>query len=83
MRDQWNNKLGFHVLPAIGLEASRTSATCGDSRVSLRRNGGGASLVPYFFCYHITAGIPILILEYTMGKTYRGGAPVTWARINQ
>ena len=45
-------------------------------------NGGGAFLVPYFFAI-ITAGIPILILEYTMGKTYRGGAPVTWARINK
>lgn len=45
-------------------------------------NGGGAFLVPYFFAI-ITAGIPILILEYTMGKTYRGGAPVTWARINR
>ena len=44
--------------------------------------GGGAFLVPYFFAI-ITAGIPILILEYTMGKTYRGGAPVTWARINK
>lgn len=38
--------------------------------------------MPYFFAI-ITAGIPILILEYTMGKTYRGGAPVTWARINR
>lgn len=45
-------------------------------------NGGGAFLLPYFFAI-ITAGIPILILEYTMGKTYRGGAPVTWARINR
>lgn len=45
-------------------------------------NGGGAFLVPYFFAI-ITAGIPILILEYTIGKTYRGGAPVALARLNK
>lgn len=45
-------------------------------------NGGGAFLLPYLFAI-ITAGIPILILEYTMGKTFRGGAPVTWARMNR
>ena len=45
-------------------------------------NGGGAFLVPYFFAI-ITAGIPILILEYTMGKTFKGGAPVTLARMNR
>ena len=45
-------------------------------------NGGGAFLIPYFFAI-VTAGIPILILEYTMGKTYHGGAPVTLARMNK
>ena len=35
-----------------------------------------------FFRYH-NSRYPILILEYTMGKTYRGGAPVTWARMNR
>lgn len=38
-------------------------------------------MLPYFFAI-ITAGIPILIMEYTIGKTYRGGAPVSLARIN-
>jgi len=45
-------------------------------------NGGGAFLVPYLFAI-ITAGIPILILEYTIGKTYRSGAPSALARINR
>ena len=79
MRDQWNSKLGF-LLAAIGSAVGLgniwrfpyTAAT----------NGGGAFLLPYLFAI-ISAGIPILILEYTMGKTYRGGAPVTWARINK
>lgn len=78
-RDQWNSKLGF-LLAAIGSAVGLgniwrfpyTAAT----------NGGGAFLIPYFFAI-LTAGIPILILEYTIGKTYRGGAPVSLARINR
>ena len=44
-------------------------------------NGGGAFLLSYFIAI-ITAGIPILILEYTLGKTYRGGAPGVFSRLN-
>lgn len=79
MRDQWNNKLGF-LLAAIGSAVGlgniwRFPYVAGN-------NGGGAFLLPYFFAI-ITAGIPILILEYTIGKTYKGGAPVALARINR
>ena len=45
-------------------------------------NGGGAFLLPYFFAI-ITAGIPILIMEYTIGKTYHSGAPVAFAKMNK
>ena len=79
MREQWNNKLGF-LLAAIGSAVGlgniwRFPYVAGT-------NGGGAFLIPYFFAI-VTAGIPILILEYTMGKTYHGGAPVTLARMNK
>ncbi len=37
-------------------------------------NGGGAFLVPYLIAL-FTAGIPLLILEYTIGHRYRGSAP--------
>ena len=79
LRDQWNNKLGF-LLAAIGSAVGLGNLW--RFPYVAATNGGGAFLVPYFFAI-ITAGIPILILEYTMGKTYRGGAPVTWARINR
>ena len=79
MRDQWNSKLGF-LLAAIGSAVGLGNLW--RFPYVAATNGGGAFLVPYFFAI-ITAGIPILILEYTMGKTYRGGAPVTWARINR
>lgn len=79
MRDQWNSKLGF-LLAAIGSAVGLGNIW--RFPYIAATNGGGAFLLPYFFAI-ITAGIPILILEYTMGKTFRGGAPVTWARINR
>jgi len=79
LRDQWTNKLGF-LLAAIGSAVGLGNLW--RFPYVAASNGGGAFLLPYFFAI-ITAGIPILILEYTMGKKYRGGAPVTWARINE
>lgn len=78
-RELWNSKLGF-LLAAIGSAVGLGNIW--RFPYTAVENGGGAFLLPYFFAI-ITAGIPILILEYTMGKTYRAGAPVTWARINQ
>src|SRR5699024_10571632 len=45
-------------------------------------NGGGAFFIPYLFAL-LTAGIPILILEFTMGHKYRGAAPLTYRRMNK
>lgn len=42
-------------------------------------NGGGAFLVPYFIAL-FTAGIPILIMEWSLGNKYRGAGP--WAYWN-
>ena len=36
--------------------------------------GGGAFLLPYLFAL-LTAGIPLLLLEYTLGRKYRVGPP--------
>lgn len=78
MRDQWNSKLGF-ILAAIGSAVGLGNLW--RFPYIAATNGGGAFLLPYFFVI-LTAGIPILILEYTMGKNYRGGAAATWARLN-
>lgn len=79
MRDQWNSKIGF-MLAAIGSAVGLGNLW--RFPYVAATNGGGAFLLPYFIAI-ITAGIPILILEYTMGKKYRGGAPVTFARMNK
>jgi len=78
-RESWGSKLGF-LLAAIGSAVGLGNIW--RFPYTAVENGGGAFLLPYFFAI-ITAGIPILILEYTIGKNYRGGAPVALARINK
>ncbi|NLD18950.1 MAG: sodium-dependent transporter [Clostridiales bacterium] len=79
MREQWNTKLGF-ILAAIGSAVGLGNLW--RFPYIAATNGGGAFIFPYLFAI-LTAGIPILILEYTLGKTYRSGAPGTFARINR
>ena len=78
MREQWNSKLGF-LLAAIGSAVGLGNIW--RFPYVAAENGGGAFMIPYFIAI-LTAGIPILILEYTIGKTYRGSAPAALGRIN-
>lgn len=78
-RSQWGTRAGF-VLAAVGSAVGlgniwRFPAVAYE-------NGGGAFLIPYLFAL-LTAGIPILILEFTMGHKYRGSAPLTFRRLNK
>jgi NSS family neurotransmitter:Na+ symporter len=79
MNDKWNSKVGF-VMAAIGSAVGLGNLW--RFPYVAASHGGGAFLLPYFFAI-ITAGIPILMLEYTIGKTYRGGSPAAFARINK
>ncbi len=75
-REQWGTRLGF-ILAAVG------------SAIGLGNiwrfpymafdNGGGAFLIPYFFAL-ITAGIPIIIMEFGLGHRFKGSAPMTFAK---
>lgn len=78
-RSQWGSRAGF-LLAAIGSAVGlgniwRFPAVAYE-------NGGGAFFIPYLFAL-LSAGIPILILEYTLGQKYRGSAPLTFRRMNK
>jgi NSS family neurotransmitter:Na+ symporter len=78
-RDRWNNRLVF-VLAAVGSAAGLGNAwrfpyVCAT-------NGGGAFLIPYFVAL-ISAGIPVLILEFVLGHKYQSGAPTALANFGK
>ncbi len=78
-REQWGTRAGF-ILAAVGSAVGlgniwRFPYVAYD-------NGGGAFFIPYLFAL-LTAGIPLLIMEFTMGHKYRGSAPLSYARMNK
>jgi NSS family neurotransmitter:Na+ symporter len=76
-RAQWKTQWGFlfaAIGSAIGLGSIwRFAYVCYE-------NGGGAYLIPYFVAL-VTAGIPLMILEYGIGHRMRGSAPMSFAKI--
>ncbi len=45
-------------------------------------NGGGAFLIPYLVAL-LTAGIPLLFVDYAMGHKFRGSPPLAFRRLNR
>ncbi|RRS02025.1 sodium-dependent transporter [Glycomyces terrestris] len=78
-REQWGSRVGF-ILAAVG-SALGLGNIWRFPGVAYE-NGGGAFLLPYLVAL-CTAGIPLLILEFTIGRRYRGSAPVAFRRIHR
>ncbi|PZU37633.1 MAG: sodium-dependent transporter [Microbacterium sp.] len=75
-REQWSGQLGF-ILSAIG-SAVGLGNIWRFPGVAYE-NGGGAFLIPYLIAL-VTAGIPILFLDYALGHRFRGAAPTAFRR---
>ncbi|MFX0537264.1 sodium-dependent transporter [Ornithinimicrobium sp. Y1847] len=76
-RETWSSSTGF-ILAAVGSAVGlgniwRFPGVAYDS-------GGGAFLIPYL-CALLTAGIPILFLDYAIGHRYRAAAPLAYRRM--
>ena len=76
-RAQWTGQFGF-IISAIG-SAVGLGNIWRFPGVAYE-NGGGAFLIPYIVAL-LTAGIPILFLDYAIGHRFRGSAPLALRRL--
>jgi len=78
-RGLWGSKIGF-LLAAVGSAVGLGNIW----RFSYMayENGGGAFLVPYAVAL-VTAGIPLMILEYALGHREKASPPLAFARIHR
>jgi NSS family neurotransmitter:Na+ symporter len=78
-REQWGSRAGF-ILAAAG--SAIGLGNIWRFPYVVYDNGGGAFLIPYFFAL-LTAGIPILLLEFGIGRTGGGSAPLSLSRMSR
>lgn len=76
-REQWGTRAGF-LLAAIGSAVGLGNIWRFPAEAY--NNGGGAFLLPYLVAL-LTAGLPLLILEYTIGRKYRRSPPSAFRRL--
>jgi NSS family neurotransmitter:Na+ symporter len=79
VRERWTSRSSF-IIASIG-------AAIGLGNVwrfpyITYENGGGAFLIPYFIAL-LTAGIPLMILEYGLGRRMQSGAPTAFALVRK
>ncbi|MGB2078861.1 MAG: sodium-dependent transporter [Vibrio sp.] len=77
-REQWGSRTGF-ILAAVG--SAIGLGNIWRFPYMAYENGGGAFFIPYLFAM-LTAGIPFMILEFSLGHKFRGAAPKTLSSIH-
>jgi len=78
-RERWGSRTAF-IMAAVG-SAVGLGNLWRFPAVAFA-NGGGAFFIPYFVAL-ISAGIPLMIVEYAVGQKFQGGAPKALAAITE
>ncbi|MCI7552154.1 MAG: sodium-dependent transporter [Actinomycetaceae bacterium] len=78
-REQWSGQFGF-IMAAVG-SAIGLGNIWRFPGVAYT-NGGGAFMIPYVVAL-LTAGIPMLLLDYALGHRYQGSTPAVFRRISK
>lgn len=78
-REQWNSRVGF-ILAAVG--SAIGLGNIWRFPYMAYENGGGAFFIPYLFAM-LTAGIPFMIMEFSLGHKLRGAAPKVFAKLGE
>lgn len=78
-RGEWGSRLGF-IMAAIGSAVGLGNIW--RFPYTAASNGGGAFLIPYMIAL-LTAGIPVLILEFGLGHKIRSSAPGVFRSLNK
>ncbi|AXK32801.1 sodium-dependent transporter [Streptomyces armeniacus] len=76
-RERWGSRAGF-LFAAIG--SAIGLGNIWRFPAEAYKNGGGAFLLPYLIAL-LTAGLPLLILEYTVGRKYRQSPPAAYREL--
>ena len=78
-RERWSSRSAF-IMAAIGSAVGLGNLW--RFPYIAYKNGGGAFLIPYFIAL-LTAGIPLMILEYGIGQMFQGAAPKAMGKANK
>lgn len=78
-REKWSSTIGFII---AGIASAVGLGTLVRFSYMVGKNGGGAFLIPYFIGVAFF-GIPLMILEFTLGKHYKNSVVPTFNTIRK
>jgi len=78
-RERWGSRPAF-IMAAVGSAVGLGNLWRFPAQAF--RHGGGAFFIPYFIAL-ISAGIPLMIVEYAIGQKFQGSAPKALAAVTR